>query len=374
MDEAAGVRVSIGELTEFSVDVLRLSGLPDVTARRVAEVLVYAEARGIGSHGVVRLPIYTSRISRGLIDPAATPTIAGNGAVRSVDAHNCVGALAAIAGMDAAREAAREMGIGYARVFHSNHAGAMGFYASLGARAGFVSIAASNAPLTMAYFGGRTRAVGTNPLAIAVPRADQPPILLDVATSAVARGKIIVAAAEGRPIPEGWAIDVDGSPTTDAHEALAGSVLPFAGPKGSGLAMIIDLLCGVLAGAAYGRHIGDMYEDWTRPQNVGHVFFAIRPEDLAGSFLPAVEDFVLDIRALPPAAGVERVLLPGEIEENNFAESLERGVCIAGSTALALAELGQQHGFIALPRWLTATSTALTDVSARVQGEREETS
>ena len=121
----------------------------------------------------------------------------------------------------------------------------------------------STAPPTMAYFGGRTRAVGTNPFCLAVPRADGPAVLLDIATSATARGKIIIAEQLGTPIPAGWAVDAQGRPTTDAAAALTGAVLPFAGPKGSGLAMIIDLLCGALLAGVSGFDIGDMYETWT---------------------------------------------------------------------------------------------------------------
>jgi LDH2 family malate/lactate/ureidoglycolate dehydrogenase len=337
-----GARVSAADLVAFAEEVLQRIGLLGATAHLVADTLVDADARGIGSHGLVRLPIYVKRIQGGLVDPAAVPTVEIAGAVASVDAHNCVGALAARAGMDAAVERSEQLGLGFARVRHSNHAGALGYYARAAALRGFVVIAASNAPLTMAYFGGRTRAVGTNPFAIAVPRRDGPPILLDVATSAVARGKIIVAAADGRAIPEGWAIDVDGTPTTDAHKALAGSVLPFGGPKGSGLAMMIDLFCGVLAGADFGRHIGDMYENWARPQNVGHVFFAVHPDDLDGTFLPRVEDFVGDVVALPPAAGSDRILLPGEVEEMALATALRDGVPVAASTAVALAKLAAE--------------------------------
>ncbi|MEA2537566.1 MAG: hypothetical protein QOF11_1800 [Chloroflexota bacterium] len=346
-------RASAVDLLDFATDALRACGLGADTARLVADTLVDADGRGIGSHGVVRLPIYVKRLRQGMVDAAATPTVEKRGAVATVDAHNSVGALAACAGIDAAIELASDLGLGMARVHHSNHAGALGYYARRATGRGFVAIAASNAPVTMAYFGGRSRAVGTNPFAIAVPRRDGPPIVMDVATSATARGKIIVAAADGRAIPAGWAIDTDGVPTTDAEAALAGSVLPFGGPKGSGLAMMIDILCGIVAGADFGRHIGDMYEDWSRPQNVGHVFLAIRPDDLAGSFLPRIEEFVAEVAALPPAAGSERVLLPGDIEEMALANTRRTGIPITASTAAALTTLAGELD-LALPAFLGA--------------------
>jgi LDH2 family malate/lactate/ureidoglycolate dehydrogenase len=337
--QAGPSRIPAADLLAFACDALRACGLPTGAAGLVADTLVDADARGIASHGIVRLPIYVKRLRSGLVDAAAVPTVNAGGAVAIVDARNCVGALAARSGMEAAIDLASHLGVGIALVRQSNHCGALGFYVRDAARRGFVAIGTSNAPVTMAYHGGRTRAVGTNPLAIAVPRREGPPLVLDVATSAVARGKIIVAASEGRPIPAGWAIDVDGDPTTDADRALEGSVLPFAGPKGSGLAMMIDLLCGVVAGADFGRHVGDMYGDWTRPQNVGHVFLAIRPGGDPGSFLARIESFIDDVAALPPAAGNERVLLPGEVEEMAAAEASRAGVPVARSTVAALAAL-----------------------------------
>lgn len=351
--QAEPSRVPAAHLLAFACDALRACGLAPDTAALVADTLVDADARGIGSHGIVRLPIYVKRLRSGLVDAAAVPTVSMNGAVATVDGRNCIGALAARTGMEAAVGLASHLGVGMALVNHSNHCGALGFYVRDAARRGFMAIGASNAPVTMAYFGGRTRAVGTNPFAIAAPRGEHPPLVLDGATSAVARGKIIVAASEGRPIPDGWAIDVDGNPTTDANRALEGSVLPFAGPKGSGLAMMIDLLCGVVAGADFGRHIGDMYENWTRPQNVGHVFLAIRPGDDPEPFLERIEAFVGDVATLPPAAGNERVLLPGDVEEMAAADASREGVRVARSTVAALAALAAElrlepSGFLGL--------------------------
>lgn len=340
--QAAPARVPTAHLHAFACDALRACGLAPDIAALVADTLVDADARGIGSHGIVRLPIYVKRLQSGLVDAAAVPTVDVIGALATVDGRNCVGALAARSGMEAAIGLAARLGIGMALVNHSNHCGALGFYVRDAARRGFMAIGASNAPVTMAYHGGRTRAVGTNPFAIAVPRGETPPLVLDVATSAVARGKIIVAASEGRAIPDGWAMDVDGNPTTDADRALEGSVLPFAGPKGSGLAMMIDLLCGVVAGADFGRNIGDMYENWTRPQNVGHVFLAIRPGDDPNAFLERIEAFVRDVAALPPATGNERVLLPGEVEELAAADASREGVKVARSTLAALAALAAE--------------------------------
>jgi LDH2 family malate/lactate/ureidoglycolate dehydrogenase len=204
----------------------------------------------------------------------------------------------------------------------------------------------STAPPTMAYFGGRTRAVGTNPICLAVPRADGPALVLDIATSATARGKILVAEQLGAPIPAGWAVDPEGRPTTDAGAALAGAVLPFAGPKGSGLAMMIDLLCGGLVAAVSGRDIGDMYDAWDRPQRVTHLFVAMDPDRWIGraAFADHVRRFAENVHALPPAAGVERVLLPGEVEEAAAGRAEREGVRLPGPVAADLDELAGELG------------------------------
>lgn len=335
-------------LTRFATAALGASGLPEPAAALVADTLVDADARGIGSHGVTRLPVYARRLRAGLVSTTAEPQLKCSGALVSVDARNAMGAVAAQEGMAAAVRIADELGVGAAGVRHSNHCGALGYYVRWAARSGFVAIAASNAPVTMAYHGGRTPAVGTNPFAVAVPRHDGPPIVVDVATSATARGKIIVAAAEGKSIPEGWAIDAEGHPTTDPHAALAGAVLPLAGPKGSGIAMMVDLLCGVLTGAASGNEIGDLYGEWDRPQNVGHAFLAIRPGPDLRAFAAQIEAFAAEIGELPPADGHERVLLPGEIEERALERARHSGITLPCSTMTALAELASELGIAPL--------------------------
>ncbi len=207
----------------------------------------------------------------------------------------------------------------------------------------------------MAYHGGRTRAVGTNPFGFAVPNGDGPSIVLDMATSATARGKIIHAARTGGTIPEGWAVDEDGRPTTDPAAALAGAVVPFAGPKGSGLAMMVELLCGALLGGATGTQIGDMYEQWDRPQNVGHMFLALDPAEWAagGDLAERVADFGHRVHGLPAAAGHDQVLLPGEIEERAMRAARRRGVTLPGPVLDDLrglaAELGLERGLPVVP-------------------------
>ncbi|RIQ31159.1 Ldh family oxidoreductase [Jiangella rhizosphaerae] len=332
--------------------VLAAAGLPAATADLVAGSLVDAEARGIGSHGVVRLRVYASRLRSGAVDPLAVPVVERDGAVARVDARNAVGQLGALTGMETAVALARDTGVGVAGVRNSNHCGTLAYLTRRGAAEGFAVVALSNAPPTMTYHGGRSRAVGTNPLSIAVPRDGGPPLVLDIATSATARGKVIVAERQGRPIPAGWAVDPDGRPTTDAAAALAGSMLPFAGPKGSGLAMMIELLCGGLVAGVTGHALGDMYLHPHRPQQVSHLFLALDPDRWLGraAFAAHVEGFAREVHELPPADGVDRVLLPGELEDAALAAAERDGVRLS---AAALAELDAVATEFGLPHRLS---------------------
>lgn len=327
--------------------VLAAAGLDGEAAGFVADTLVDADMRGITSHGVTRTRIYASRLRSGLVDGVARPAVvaqfAGGG---TVDARNAVGQLGARAGVDLAVDGATANGAYVVGVVNSNHCGALGYFARRVTARGQAVLAMSTAPPTMAYFGGRTRAVGTNPLCLAVPCAGGPGIVLDIATSATARGKVLVAEQLGHPIPQGWAVDRDGRPTTDAAAALAGAVLPFAGAKGSGVAMMIDLLCGGLLAGVTGSDIGDMYDDWNRPQRVTHLFVVLDPERWTGrtAFAEEVRRFAARVHELPPAAGAERVLLPGDVEETARAAAERDGVRLPRPVAADLDGLARELG------------------------------
>lgn len=344
---APPVRVSLGELREHCAAILDRSGLPDAASHLVADSLVDAEARGISSHGVTRTRIYARRLRSGMIAAGAVPEIIAStpGRVR-VDAHNAIGHLGAEAGLRAGIEQATENFVGVVGVANSNHCGTLAYFTRQAAQQGLIAIAMSTAPVTMIYFGGKSRAVGTNPLSIAVPRPGGAPVVVDMATSATARGKIILANQLGHDIPEGWAVDADGYPTTDAAAALEGSVVPFGGAKGSGLAMMVDLLAGAMVAGLTGPDIGDMYEDFHRTQRVSHLFIVLNPDGWVGqaAFESHVRTFVERFEALPPAADVERLLLPGEPEQDRFERAKVEGVLLADTVATDLNELADEVG------------------------------
>ena len=343
---ARRARVDVASLRTFVTSLLTAARFPRPRAELVADSLVYADMRGIGSHGVSRARIYTRRAVEGMVDPDADPVVVrGKGATRLLDGRNAPGQVAADVAVTTAVEGAHDLGACAVGVVNSNHCGTLAYFLSRITDAGLVGLAGSNGPPVMAYHGGRTRAVGTNPLGYAFPRPDGPPVVLDMATSNAARGKIIQMARTGEgQVPEGWAVDAEGRPTTDPVEAIAGAVLPFAGPKGSGLAMGIELLCGTLLSGVTGSAVGDMYENWDRTQQVGHFFLALDPDCFAGrqAFDENIRRFVTEVKQLPPAVGHSEVLLPGEREHWAAQETEAHGVPLPGAVVDDLRELGRE--------------------------------
>jgi LDH2 family malate/lactate/ureidoglycolate dehydrogenase len=334
------------DLLEYGCRVLERLDVPPDHAREVAACLIKSELRGVDSHGMVRLPVYAKRIQAGVIKAQPDIRVTSTGAATAlIDGDNGLGPVVAARGMDVAIELARTHGTGFAGVRRSNHFGPAGYYVEKAINAGCIGLAISNAPPNMAPFGGRTRFLGTNPIAIGIPAGREAPLIFDASTSVVARGKIILAAQAGKAIPDGWAIDPDGHPTTDAKLALAGAVLPFGGAKGSALSFIIDIFCGVLTGAAFASHLNTL-EDLTRVQNVGHVLTAVRTDLFMsdGDFKQRMDAVLAMLKAAPPAPGGERVLVPGAIEQANEARMREQGIELAPEVAAQLADLGEALG------------------------------
>lgn len=344
-------RLGLDVLAEWCASLLLASGLSQADADLVAASLVDAEARGISSHGVARVRIYSERIAAGLADASARPeVIKETDATAHVDANHAVGHVGADAGLQIATNKSLAQGAGVAVVRNSNHCGTLAYFVRRATERGVIAVAATNGPPVMVYHGGKTRAVGTNPLAIGVPRTGGTPLVLDMATSATARGRIILAGQNGKSIPEGWAVDAEGRSTVDPAEALEGAVVPFAGPKGSGLAMMLDLLCGGLAAAVTGEQVGDMYEEWDRQQCVSHLFMALNPDAWVGgdAFRDHVAQFATRVSGLPPAEGFDQVLLPGELEERAAQAAAEDGVSISGNVFGDLRDLSETLG-VAVP-------------------------
>ncbi|HEY5843299.1 MAG TPA: Ldh family oxidoreductase [Mycobacterium sp.] len=332
-------------LTGFAAAVLRGAGLPDDDADVVAASLVAADLRGVASHGVARLGQYLARIEHGVM--VADPDIRivnDMPAAALLDAGNGFGQLAATRAMGIAIEKARVTGIGAVSVANSNHFGIAGLYAQQAAAAGLIGIVMTNASPAMAPFNTSERMLGTNPLAIGIPAGAHPAIVLDMSSSLVARGKIRGAHRRGETeIPEGWAYDQGGRPTTDSAAALDGLLAPIGGAKGAGLSLMIDLLSGVLSGSGAGGAVTNI-TDISRPSRTGHLMIALDPAAFIGRdiFERETAEIVDRIHSLPAADG-GRVYLPGELEEQRSTHQLSSGIPLNATVLAELDELALKY-------------------------------
>jgi L-2-hydroxycarboxylate dehydrogenase (NAD+) len=308
------------QLTDYTARLFEAAGLPTDDAAVIAADLVLANLRGVDSHGVSRLPMYLERLRRGLVNPRPNMEVKRvAGAVTEIDADNAMGFLPSHLAIREGIAMAREQGIGLVGVHRSTHFGMGALYALQAIEAGFISMIFTNSSPAIPMWGGRTTFLGASPIAAGVPAGRYPPFVMDMAMTVIARGKIRLAAMRGEPIAPGLALDLEGNPTTDAAKAFEGVCLPFGGIKGSVLATLMDLMSGVLTGAKYGGDVNSLYFDHSEPQNVGHLFFVIRPDLFMSmtDFEARMETFSRRIADLPRAAGFDEVLIPGEPERRS---------------------------------------------------------
>lgn len=332
-------------IKDYCAQVLNHYDIPVDDAGIISESLVNANLRGVDSHGVTRMGIYIDRIKQKLVNTRADiRIIKDKGATILVDAGNGMGAVVTMKALALGLERAAMYGSCSLGIYNTNHYGAGAFYVKEAIRNNVAAHMYSNAPPTMAPWGGVDPYIGTNPYSFGVPSRRHHPIIVDMASSVVARGKIILAAKEGKSIPDGWAIDQDGSPTNDAQKALAGSVLPFGGPKGYSIALMIDIMAGILTSANFGPRIPDLYRDLTRPQNIG-AFIQLTDID---SFIPLEEFFtrvdtmIEEIKSAKTAPGVEQIFLPGEIESIEEEKRAKEGIPLSKATIDMLEDLGKE--------------------------------
>lgn len=345
------VRFSGPALKEFTTDVFVHFGLSRPHAAIVARTLVRANLRGGDTHGIARIPSYLERFRAKLINPH--PDLRGESRFPwavAVDGDNAMGPVVAAHAMGEAVARAQTLGIGGATARRSNHFGAASLFALEAVEKDCIGIVLSPASKSLAPYGSREPLFGTNPVAVAVPAGRHAPWVMDMATSIAARGHIRLAAQRGEAIPEGWALDDEGRETTDAKRALRGVMLPFAGPKGSALAMMIDILGGVLAGSAFGGEVRDMNFDFEAPQDVGHFFLAFRVDSFMDPkiFGARMEEEIARLKALRPAAGFSEVCYPGELEARTEERRLREGIPVTSEVVAALERVAEETG-IALP-------------------------
>ncbi len=342
-------RADPAALKTFAEACYRAMGVPGDAAALVADSLVQADLWGHASHGVMRIFWYGDRIRSGATDPLAAPDMSGTAAAISViDGRDGIGQVMAHRAMTEAIGAAKRHGIGAVAVRNSGHFGTAMYFTRMAARAGCIGFLSTNASPAMAPWGGREKRVGNNPWSWAAPAGRYPAMMLDMANTAVARGKIYVARQKGVAIPEGWAIDADGRATTDPSAAIAGNILPMAGHKGYAISVVMDALSGILSGSAFGRDVTGPYMAEGR-SGVGHLALAI---DIAAvrplaEFEADMERMIDDLKSAPKAAGTDEIFYPGEIEARTEARLLTEGIELPTDTASELRARGAELGVAA---------------------------
>ena len=340
------VRVAPDRLLEFATAVYIRAGMPEADARLAADTLVQADLWGHQSHGVMRLSWYVARLKAGVCDPVAKPELAVDaGAIAVLDGRDGMGqVLTARAAQEAIRRA-KAHGIGAVGLRNSNHFGTAMYFTLMAAREGCVGFLSTNASPAMAPWGGRKKTVGTNPWSWAAPAGSYPPMVLDIANTGVARGKVYLAKQKGLPIPEGWAINAAGAPTTNPAEAIDGIILPMAQHKGYAIAVMMDMLSGVLTGSAFGTGVHGPYQTEHR-SGAGQLMIAL---DIAAmqplpEFGARMERYIFELKSVPLAQGFDEIVYPGEIEARNEVRNRAEGLLLPEDTLADLKRLADEIG------------------------------
>jgi LDH2 family malate/lactate/ureidoglycolate dehydrogenase len=329
--------------------LLASTGMPEDQAEIIADCLVEADLRGVASHGVMRLPIYLPRLQGGAMNPKPQVRIQRRQAVGAlVDGDNGLGHLVSSHAARLVIEIAQASGMAVVSAINSNHFGAAGIYSSKIAEAGLVGISLSNTCPALPAMGGKAPVVGNGPVSFALPASDGDPVCLDISTSAGAYGKILLAAKAGHPIPEGWAVDLNGEATTDPNVAIASQLLlPFAGHKGFGISFLIDALCAAFGNSHFGVDVPNIYlaGEEMKPGRNSHLFIAIRSDLFceASEFLATVDSAKRQVQESPKAKDVGRVYYPGEKEWITRRKQLQDGIGMPASVARELEALSSSR-------------------------------
>jgi LDH2 family malate/lactate/ureidoglycolate dehydrogenase len=348
----SGGREGIGRippetLREFGTQVLSSLGVPDADAALVADSLVQADLWGHQSHGFLRLPWYVARLRSGAMVARAEPEVLSDtGPLALLDGRDGIGQVLTERARTMAVDRARRFGVGVVGVRNSNHFGTAMYYTRRAAADGCVAVLTTNASPAMAPWGGREKVLGTNPWSIAAPGPHGRVVAVDIANTAVARGKIYLARNRGEPIPETWALGPDAGPTTDAAEGVLGVILPMAGHKGYAITFLMDVLSGALTGSGVGTQVHGPYEAATRSR-CGHLFLALDPAAFGEpeGYTARVEQLIAEVKGVPFAQGFDEVFYPGEVEDRAEAATLAAGgITLAEQSLAELQELAAETG------------------------------
>jgi len=335
------------KLTNYVKNIFLKAGLEEEAADITARHIVFANLRGVDSHGVTRVSIYCKRLAAGTINPHPQIRVERETPASALlHADNGIGIYSATKGMEMAIEKAKKSGIAVVGVYESNHCGMLAAYTLQAAQQDCIAMATTNAPSLIAPWGGKEPFFGTNPFSYAVPVAGGQDIVFDMATSVAARGKILLAKQNNQQIPLGWALTKDGEPTTDPNEALEGIILPVGGHKGYGLMVMVEVLSALFTGAQFGPHVGDMYKSATAQQRVGHTFIVIRADlfqDL-DKFKQRMHQFVREIKSVAKLKDTEEIYLPGELERIQYQKRAAKGIPLSRELLEDLTETAHRYG------------------------------
>jgi LDH2 family malate/lactate/ureidoglycolate dehydrogenase len=333
-------------LVDFAEAAFRAHGVPEGDARLFADSLVQADLWGHQSHGVLRLPWYVARLKSGAMAAVTAPEfVVDHGAVAVIDGHDGIGQVLAATAMDEAIGRAKDHGIGAVAVRNSNHFGTAMYFTRMAAARSCIGIVTTNASPAMAPWGGRAKAVGNNPWSIAAPGGPHGPVVLDIANTAVARGKLYLAKQRGEEIPVGWAMTAAGAPTTDPVEGIAGLIMPMGEHKGYCISVMMDVLSGVLTGSGFLGGVFGPYQA-ERTSGAGHMVLAF---DIAtfrplAEFAADMEQLIGNLKSVPPADGFDEVFYPGEIEARNDVRNRREGLLLPDETRADIRDLARETG------------------------------
>ena len=313
--------------------IFKKFGLNNNHASISANALINAELVGAYGHGLSRLKMYCDRIKKKVINPKPKIKIKKiSQSISHIDANNSIGFVAADIAIKMAIKNAKKTGIGMVAVKNSGHYGLSGYYAEQAVKKNLVTMIYTNAPPAVAPHCALKSLFGTNPICFGTPTGSKIPFILDTSISMINRGKIRVAARNNQKIPEGVALDKFGRPTTDAKKALKGVQLPIAGFRGSGLAWMVDILSGVLTGGNHAGRVKDPFDDFSGPQNIGHLFITFKTNLFVKNYDTRIKDNIKKIKKLPKVKGIKEIMYPGQNKYKRFKTNSKRKIKILTST------------------------------------------
>ena len=317
------------KLNQIIIKILKKNGLNTSHATICSKALINAELVGAHSHGLSRLKMYCDRIQKKVINPKPKIKIKKiSHSISQIDANNSIGFVAADIGIKQAIKNAKKTGIGLVGIKNSGHYGLSGYYAEQAVKKNLIVFCFTNAPPAIAPHGARKSLFGTNPICFGTPTSSKVPFILDTSVSVINRGKIRVAARNGKKIPKGVALDKFGKPTTDAKKALAGVQLPIAGFRGSGLAWMVDILSGVLTGGNHAGRVKDPFDDFSGPQNIGHLFITFKANLFQKNYNQRIKDNIKTIKKLPKIKGVKEIMYPGQNKYARYKNNSKKEISI----------------------------------------------